>query len=1221
MGVDAGAKGTQEGRNGESAFNRWIEGQDENSQRSRGKVNEEPNTIEITYLRSGFEDTIIPESEVVFEDPADCEKRPRLLVSLQSVLALKALCEREFGRVEALTKTITSCRTAYFKELLWLREQLIVASNPEMQVTWDEVMSYEVFWYDPPSYVDTELKEFMKDCNRITNKKLIEENYELRVKLGGDVKENPDPDELVKKALKKLGTNKLIKREYAILGTKEFGGPDAQKEFADICKEVLGIKDEKPKAVLKDDRDDEIARLQKELEAMKLIADSIDELRKAYKNAMKELEEQKKLTAAEKARADAERERAEAERQRAEQLQKAMQGAGGDKGGAAKAEIQAMQQVMDKAAGAIQKSTDELAKKMNISADKLSGGSKPKEGPAGAAGVKLDTALQALQKLSGMKPNIEPQKVEVVREKVVEGKTKTVVTGDDSALKDRIAQLEKELEQALQDARDARAETEAVRLASKKALEEARVASNRPPGDDSALADAEARIKALLKERDSLREQVEELNQREADYKKKIDKLNGEISTLKASKGGKGDPDLQRKFDQAMEQIEALAMKCTELQEKIKELKAELRKYKLAAGEDPGSDDDGDEELEGGMPKFLIHYFRRIKNSPKPRWQLLSEDSKHAKLKRDWLFASKTRLMTDKPAVSGAQFLAPEAPAANAAFNFLRGGPAQAVPQPSPGNRSRSPQPPLANMLRGQAQTPMNQSETSFREATPNAAALAAIAPGSAEPDEEPPVYIIKPGHTVSPYIRAPSSREQGDRSGSPSGSLGLASQVPSPLNASATSFREAQTPMSTSATGFREASATPLSPQTMASASASAVSANARKPRGRSSSPTAVGTVDLNIQVTSIPSTPSNAVKATRPVVLNALVAPFVDPPVKPTASKALMADLQAVAGYADFKAVGSQAAPALKSISPSGGRQSQAGSAAAASAAMFHEKLQAIGGAIGQLQQHPLLTAAGKDLPPVFDTPSDAVGKALRNAALKVGEASAAVVSSAKVAAAASRSPSTGPVAVVGSSVAKPQNQISANTTAATSSGWLGGRSAAASMGTTAMGTTAMGATSASLDGGKLKLAGVGGPYNAGTPQPSSTGPRSSAIGSVPGRRELPVLSGASGYSPKTASTPQFQPPEATGMDMSPTTPGPARRFAPARSDQLFNKSRSTGSLPLTNAGKTMTTVARTGAEGSTKSRPPVEAVGGVQPGVFNQLPPGRVLKGAQPYWLAGN
>jgi len=328
MGVDAGAKGTQEGRNGESAFNRWIEGQDENSQRSRGKVNEEPNTIEITYLRSGFEDTIIPESEVVFEDPADCEKRPRLLVSLQSVLALKALCEREFGRVEALTKTITSCRTAYFKELLWLREQLIVASNPEMQVTWDEVMSYEVFWYDPPSYVDTELKEFMKDCNRITNKKLIEENYELRVKLGGDVKENPDPDELVKKALKKLGTNKLIKREYAILGTKEFGGPDAQKEFADICKEVLGIKYEKPKAVLKDDRDDEIARLQKELEAMKLIADSIDELRKAYKNAMKELEEQKKLTAAEKARADAERERAEAERQRAEQLQKAMQGAG-----------------------------------------------------------------------------------------------------------------------------------------------------------------------------------------------------------------------------------------------------------------------------------------------------------------------------------------------------------------------------------------------------------------------------------------------------------------------------------------------------------------------------------------------------------------------------------------------------------------------------------------------------------------------------------------------------------------------------------------------------------------------------------------------------------------------------------------------------------------------------------------------------------------------------
>merc|ERR1719487_3050824 len=100
-------------------------------------------------------------------------------------MALKSLCEREFSRVESLQSTLALCRTAYFKELLWLREQLIIATKPEAQVVWDYVMSYEVYWYDPPSYVDPVLKEFMLDCNRITNKMLIEEIYELRMRLGG----------------------------------------------------------------------------------------------------------------------------------------------------------------------------------------------------------------------------------------------------------------------------------------------------------------------------------------------------------------------------------------------------------------------------------------------------------------------------------------------------------------------------------------------------------------------------------------------------------------------------------------------------------------------------------------------------------------------------------------------------------------------------------------------------------------------------------------------------------------------------------------------------------------------------------------------------------------------------------------------------------------------------------------------------------------------------
>eukprot|EP00435_Cladocopium_sp_Y103_P035419 s149_g9.t1 len=98
----------------------------------------EPRPLKIRYSvehENEFEETTLEHVvETVFEDPNEAAERPRLLVPLHSVLGLKALCEREFIRTEAVTEMLNQCRTAYYKELLYLREQLILAAEPEKQM-------------------------------------------------------------------------------------------------------------------------------------------------------------------------------------------------------------------------------------------------------------------------------------------------------------------------------------------------------------------------------------------------------------------------------------------------------------------------------------------------------------------------------------------------------------------------------------------------------------------------------------------------------------------------------------------------------------------------------------------------------------------------------------------------------------------------------------------------------------------------------------------------------------------------------------------------------------------------------------------------------------------------------------------------------------------------------------------------------------------------------
>eukprot|EP00929_Paragymnodinium_shiwhaense_P104984 TRINITY_DN6983_c0_g1_i5.p1 TRINITY_DN6983_c0_g1~~TRINITY_DN6983_c0_g1_i5.p1 ORF type:complete len:1258 (-),score=369.34 TRINITY_DN6983_c0_g1_i5:329-4102(-) len=710
---------TRKGPYNSTAFEDWV---DKSTAEKAGSftTEAEPRSLEIYYFNPEDVENADREqqTEIVFEDPNEGDKRPRLLVSLQSVMGLKSLCEREFSRVETLQSTLALCRTAYFKELLWLREQLIIATRPEAQVVWDYVMSFEVYWYDPPSYVDPALKEFMLDCNRITNKRLIEELYELRMRISGKDDAIVDDDKDLKRILKKFGSSKLLKRLWSMVSSRELGSPEQQDDFKATCKELFPEssgreKKEQVAIVQKGDSSDllkkEIQELQEKLKAM-------EELRKSLKQAMKELDEAQRLAAAEKARADAEKQRADAEKARADQamrdlqkMQEELKKKQPDKAGVGKAEA-------DMIAGKILNATVEIAKKINVAPNLIQ--------PTGK-GEKLAQAVQSLEALARQNPKLEGKTVEVVKEKIV-------TQGDNAALHARIKELEEQL---------------------RKVMEE------------------------MASVQEELQKRVEELEAREKELLEQAEKLKAQIRKLKDQAPVEhDDSELRKRIAKMEEDMETLAMKLTRAQDKIQFLKEELKKYKRMAGVAVDSDDDDDDsDYDGDIPKFLISYFRRIKNSQKPRWQLLSEDAPLARKKREWLFTQKVRLV--EPTVQHS-LLSSEA---TAAFNFLRykesHSGAHKIPKAS--RRQHQVQNPPSMTAAGMPPgLPPNIWEILESHASGNAppgsaagAALAAVQAhvieeamaarkAAEEAEKNKPkspktekIFAVAPGYTVSPYI------------------------------------------------------------------------------------------------------------------------------------------------------------------------------------------------------------------------------------------------------------------------------------------------------------------------------------------------------------------------------------------------------------------------------------------------------------------------------------
>jgi hypothetical protein len=162
----------------------------------------EPQEICIKYTYG--ED--VEKSEIVWEDTAEAAK-PRILVSLNSVMKLKKLCEHEHAKYDDACETLNRCRTAYYKEIRWLRDQLHTVVNSsqnsrpkqgqrrgsissvaqvQKQEKEYEDKDFEVYWFQPPKYIDTELQEFLKTCIRETHKRLIEEIAKLKAQASED---------------------------------------------------------------------------------------------------------------------------------------------------------------------------------------------------------------------------------------------------------------------------------------------------------------------------------------------------------------------------------------------------------------------------------------------------------------------------------------------------------------------------------------------------------------------------------------------------------------------------------------------------------------------------------------------------------------------------------------------------------------------------------------------------------------------------------------------------------------------------------------------------------------------------------------------------------------------------------------------------------------------------------------------------------------------------
>jgi len=604
---------------------------------------EEPNTLEILYR--GDPDGPM-QAEIVFEDPSEVEKKPRLLVSLQSVLALKALCEREFGRVETLAAMLHKCRCAYFKELLWLREQLHLASRPEYAMIRDAIEAYEVYWFDPPQYVNEELREFMQDCIRHTNRKLIEENYELRMRLDGkSLSDYEDPNVTLRRILAKLGIKQLVKMMQATASSKDGSAEmvtDFQAAVLEIAHALGWRKPEKvveTKAGMDPKLMAELEDLREKVKDMEFLRKRFNDLQNDMDSVRKAKEEADRALQLEKERADAEKARADAERERAEKAeQAAKKDPNANRNQVDKKTFEMLRAAADRAADRVMACVGNLSRLKTFAGAAASPPSSPTANTGHLGLEQASTALEDLVSASSDGGNDDMVKALQKLQRATD------------QLQAKVKSLEQQLKEAQESEAKAKSDAE-------DALRRAEEAARRAGGDRidmsglNAAADAE---RAASKRAEKAERQVLELKKKLSEQEEEIASLKKEVARLtklledSGKDTGEGElvakqraemKELKKKLEELTDQCDMLLAKLARAQEKIRELKDEVKKWKAMCGVETNSDDEDDSDDD--LPNFLLSYAKRNKLSTKPRYLMLSEDAVLGRMKREFTWGQK----------------------------------------------------------------------------------------------------------------------------------------------------------------------------------------------------------------------------------------------------------------------------------------------------------------------------------------------------------------------------------------------------------------------------------------------------------------------------------------------------------------------------------------------------------------------------------------------------
>ncbi|CAE7671348.1 LAMA2 [Symbiodinium pilosum] len=595
----------------------------------------EPRPLQIEY-NSGMsiEDSEICEdlglpghqkvAETVFEDPEEANIRPRLLVPLQSVLGLKALCEREYIRTETVTEMLNQCRTAYYKELLYLREQLILAAEPEKQMLLASVQNYEVYYFNPPAYVDEDLKEYMMNCSRWTHKKLIEENYELQMKLAGqeDVFENADF--CLKGLLRRHGTYRMFKTMHNIVrNAKDLFNPEDMIRK----KETEGLKpiDELQAAVI-----EVFPNLKAKEDNSAILLAEIEELQKSVTDLRAELAKVKDLLEKERSRAD------DLSRQCEEHM----------KNKPAAAQVEVVKEVDNEATleelrqmkdlkQRLEQEAQAQARRLHKQVEEFAAAKSLQPGHASADPSKLvpklDEAIleaeQLLQAAASLTSQVTVSKVQATTKQVVDRSAEEKALKEVQQLKQQLEVLTAKLAAAEKREQDALQKLKELQNKKPEKVERPESAGPAVPGDYDELKDRLERKLARIAELEADLDQAKR-DLRAANRKVEEQELLLQERARKDAEKAKQMSDLMEKLRKSEEEAENLAGKLYKAQEKIKKLKEEIRELKNKLGIAVQESEEEEEEEVDNSPHFMSRYYLRAKNSGKPRWMLLSEDAK-----------------------------------------------------------------------------------------------------------------------------------------------------------------------------------------------------------------------------------------------------------------------------------------------------------------------------------------------------------------------------------------------------------------------------------------------------------------------------------------------------------------------------------------------------------------------------------------------------------------